>query len=91
MLTVCQSGALGPREKDETVLAEIGTFQVEFLYLAHITGRAAYFEAADRMIQLMTDKQDPTTGMWGTFWKTNTATQVDGERGLSRRASPSQL
>ncbi|KAH7103528.1 seven-hairpin glycosidase [Auriculariales sp. MPI-PUGE-AT-0066] len=55
-------------------LAEVGSCQVEFKYLAHLTGDARYWKAADGVTRLM-HKSQPTSaikGLWGTNWDINT-------------------
>ncbi|KAG8903995.1 hypothetical protein FRB99_002407 [Tulasnella sp. 403] len=69
------SGEQANRNGQETVLAEIGTCQLEFKQLAHWTGRAEYFERVDKLSKLMQNTQDEHGGLWGTFWDTATAKQ----------------
>jgi len=42
-----------------SLLAEIGTIQVEFRYLAEITGRKDFREKADKVFQIMNTKRGP--------------------------------
>ncbi|KAG8933280.1 hypothetical protein FRC02_012179 [Tulasnella sp. 418] len=63
------------RQPDETAIPEIGTCQLEFKMLAHLTGNKLYFEKVDRMTDLLRDTQSPASGMWGNMWDTQTGRQ----------------
>ncbi|KAG8962485.1 hypothetical protein FRC05_005330 [Tulasnella sp. 425] len=73
-----KTGALAPRQGKDTLLAEIGTFQLEFRQLAHWTGRAAYHDRSDQMFKLLDRTQNGTTGLWGTVWDTANDLAVGG-------------
>ncbi|KAG8998702.1 hypothetical protein FRB95_012176 [Tulasnella sp. JGI-2019a] len=70
----------------DTLLAEIGTCQLEFQQLAHYTGRPEYFEKVDRMTRLLRDTQSEDTGMWGTVWDTVTAKQKNDKLAVGGEA-----
>ena len=52
--------------QNAAILAEFGTIQLEFKYLAHHTGERRYWDVADRIMQLM-QKSDKPHGLFPTF------------------------
>jgi len=62
-----------PAGRTSMYLAEVGSCQVEFKYLAHLTGDARYWKAADKVTQLMKKAQPNSAikGLWGTNWDIN--------------------
>ncbi|KAG8877986.1 hypothetical protein FRB97_002872 [Tulasnella sp. 331] len=71
---------------NDTLLAEIGTCQLEFQQLAYYTGRTEYFEKVDRMTTLLQTTQSKETGMWGTVWDTMTAKQKNDKLAVGGEA-----
>lgn len=69
------------------LLAEISSCQMEYKYLAHLTGRAEYFHSVDRMMDLMQNSQRPD-GMWSTFWSPDTGKQMNGRAVLGYKSAP---
>lgn len=61
---------------DTTLLAEIGSMSVEFTRLTQLTGDTKWFDAVDRITDLLYKGQDETKvpGLWPTL--------VDAEKGL---------
>ncbi|KAL0060424.1 hypothetical protein AAF712_012793 [Marasmius tenuissimus] len=55
-----------------TLWAEALSNQMEFKYLAHLTGKKEYFENAERVMQVMYDS-NITDGLYPTQWNTRTA------------------
>ncbi|KAG9026518.1 hypothetical protein FRB95_008744 [Tulasnella sp. JGI-2019a] len=45
-------------------LAESASHQMEYKYLAYLTGRPEYFEVADKVMDVFRHIQDPMTHMW---------------------------
>ncbi|KAJ2599781.1 hypothetical protein GGF39_002090 [Coemansia sp. RSA 1721] len=48
--------------KTSTNLAELGTFQMEFFRLSQLTGNATYHEAAQKVLTVMLEKNNPADG-----------------------------
>ncbi|KAF8582069.1 glycoside hydrolase family 47 protein [Ramaria rubella] len=56
-----------------TVLAEIASCQMEYKYLAYLTGDDEYFTKADKVMDVLQDLQ-PAHGMWPTMYDINSGT-----------------
>jgi hypothetical protein len=55
------SGVLSPAgRRREAGLAEMATCQMEFKYLAQLTGKAKYFRDSDKVMDLMQEEQGKT-------------------------------
>ncbi|KAF8336420.1 glycoside hydrolase [Cantharellus anzutake] len=57
------------------LLAEVASCQMEFKYLAHLTGRKEYFFKSDKVIDLLQETQTKN-GLWSTFWEVESGTQL---------------
>ncbi|KLO14156.1 seven-hairpin glycosidase [Schizopora paradoxa] len=66
---------LGPRYGN-AVLAEIASCQMEYKYLAHLTGNRAFFRLANHTMDWMQSEQ-LSNGMWDTEWNITTGVQFD--------------
>ncbi|KZT41641.1 seven-hairpin glycosidase [Sistotremastrum suecicum HHB10207 ss-3] len=58
------------------LFAEIASCQIEYKYLAHLTGKTKYFHAVDKIIGIM-EKGQREDGMWSTFWNTSSGEQLN--------------
>jgi len=61
----------GPGISGNSVLAEIGTVQVEFRYLSEKTGNPIFAEKANRVYKILSDKH-PQHGLYPIYIDTNT-------------------
>ncbi|KAH7103529.1 seven-hairpin glycosidase [Auriculariales sp. MPI-PUGE-AT-0066] len=63
-----------PSASRSVLLSVIGSCQVEFKYLAHLTGDARFWKAADSVTRLMYDQQSKSVvkGIWGDQWDVHT-------------------
>ncbi|CAK5272571.1 unnamed protein product [Mycena citricolor] len=58
----------------ESCLAELFSNQMEYKYLAHLTGKAKYFEVAERPMRVIYPPEKTLfDGLLATTWKVNTA------------------
>jgi len=64
------------RASTYTLLAEIGSLDLEFTRLAQLTGNNTYFDAVERITELLHRTQDTTKipGLWSTFVDAESAT-----------------
>ncbi|KAF8528811.1 seven-hairpin glycosidase [Hysterangium stoloniferum] len=58
------------------LLAEMASCQMEYKYLAHITGRKEFFTAADKVMDVMANTQDPNVYMWPTTFSTTNGRSI---------------
>ncbi|KZW03122.1 seven-hairpin glycosidase [Exidia glandulosa HHB12029] len=67
-------------DRGQMYLAEIGSCQVEFKYLAHLTGIDAYWKKADVVTRLMQKHQmtSGVRGLWGTNWQVQNGEPSNG-------------
>ncbi|KAF9516571.1 glycoside hydrolase family 47 protein [Hydnum rufescens UP504] len=70
------TGFKAPSWASHALLAEMASCQLEYKYLAHLTGRAEYFQKVDRMMDLMQNSQR-ADGLWSTYWDITSGTQVN--------------
>ncbi|KAG8956302.1 hypothetical protein FRC04_004382 [Tulasnella sp. 424] len=62
-------GALGSYwGANRVILAEMGTIQLEYKYLAHLTGNKTYYEKVEHIREMMHAQIDPTTSLLASFW-----------------------
>ncbi|EJC99126.1 seven-hairpin glycosidase [Fomitiporia mediterranea MF3/22] len=66
---------LGPRDQN-VVLAEIGSCQMEYKYLAHLTGNRKYYTLVDRTWDWF-ERNQLENGMWYTEWNVTTGQMSD--------------
>ncbi|EJD49376.1 seven-hairpin glycosidase [Auricularia subglabra TFB-10046 SS5] len=69
-----------PDTRNSMFLAEIGSCQLEFKYLAHLTGNAQYWKRADAVTRIL-HKAQPNSGvkgLWGTNWYIDSGDQQGG-------------
>ncbi|KAF2481934.1 glycosyl hydrolase family 47-domain-containing protein [Neohortaea acidophila] len=61
--------SLGRRASSRSILAEIGTLELEFTRLAQLTGEPKYYDAVARVMDLFEESQDKMRipGMWPTY------------------------
>ncbi|KIJ34708.1 glycoside hydrolase family 47 protein, partial [Sphaerobolus stellatus SS14] len=59
------------------LLAEMASCQMEYKYLAHLTGRDEFFNASDYIMDIMINTQNPINGMWPTTFNTWTGEPVN--------------
>ncbi|KIY68900.1 glycoside hydrolase family 47 protein [Cylindrobasidium torrendii FP15055 ss-10] len=70
-----RTGAIGP---EIGILAEIGSLQVEYTYLAKITGKKHYFERADTVVRVFQNANlKATGGMLPVGWNTTSGQPAD--------------
>ena len=67
---------MGPRDQN-VVLAEIASCQMEYKYLAHLTGNRNYFLASDKTMNWF-ERNQLSNGMWETTWNVSTGKMSDG-------------
>ncbi|KDQ09550.1 glycoside hydrolase family 47 protein [Botryobasidium botryosum FD-172 SS1] len=61
------------------LLAELGSCQMEYKYLAHLTKNKAYWDAMEKIVDLMKASQDKgQSAMWATYWNTDNGRQIVG-------------
>lgn len=53
---------------NRVILAEMGTIQLEYKYLAHLTGNKTYYEKVEHIREMMHAQIDPTTNLLASFW-----------------------
>ncbi|KAG9008321.1 hypothetical protein FRB90_008984 [Tulasnella sp. 427] len=53
--------------KADFALAESASYQMEYKYLAKLTGRTEYFDAAQNVMDGLAEMQDPDTQMWSQW------------------------
>ena len=67
-------GAGSPR----VLLAEMASCQLEYRYLAHLTGKAEYYHAVERINAVLQMSQNlRNDSLWPTHWETQNGTQVN--------------
>ncbi|KAH7107963.1 seven-hairpin glycosidase [Auriculariales sp. MPI-PUGE-AT-0066] len=60
-----------------SLIAEIASCQVEYKYLAHLTGRKEFFQKADAVMDIMEKSQKSNdNNLWQLHWTTDNAQQV---------------
>ncbi|KAG9017491.1 hypothetical protein FRB90_001084 [Tulasnella sp. 427] len=57
---------------NRVILAEMGTIQMEYKYLAHLTGDQVYYEKVEHIRKMMHAQIDPTTNLLASFWNYDT-------------------
>lgn len=58
--------------KKASLLAEVGTIQMEFAYLSKYTGDPKYFDAADKVIDILDDLEKEHPGLYPIYIKPDT-------------------
>ncbi len=64
-----------PSWAGNALFAEIASCQLEFKYLAHLTGREDFFFKVDKVVDYMEESQRKD-GLWSTYWDVRTGAQV---------------
>ncbi|KZV97787.1 seven-hairpin glycosidase [Exidia glandulosa HHB12029] len=59
-----------------SLIAEIASCQVEYKYIAHLTGRREYFRKVEHVMDIMEQSQNKN-GLWHSEWSTDDGTQVN--------------
>eukprot|EP00732_Lithocolla_globosa_P005164 Lithocolla_globosa_v1_NODE_5177_length_1288_cov_2.825629.p1 type:complete len:243 gc:universal NODE_5177_length_1288_cov_2.825629:1074-346(-) len=60
-----------------SILSEIGSVQLEFKYLSHLTGDSKYAEAAQKVMDVLEDATEPTPGLYPIYVDPNTGKYVN--------------
>lgn len=82
--TTCSGKGFGGPNPPRVLLSEMASCQLEFRYLAHMTGRAEYYWAVERVNGVLQMSQNMRgDSLWSTQWETENGTQMDGERDCS--------
>jgi mannosyl-oligosaccharide alpha-1,2-mannosidase len=76
-----QTGWMG----SSTLLAEMASCQLEYKYLAHLTGRKEYFEKVERVSDIMMMEQ-PDEGLWSTIWSADSGKQSGTQHSIGALA-----
>ncbi|GJJ07900.1 hypothetical protein Clacol_002106 [Clathrus columnatus] len=67
----------GRSGESPVLLAEIGSCQLEYRYLAHLTGKAIYYEVVERVNIILRDTQGlNNNSLWASHWETANARQT---------------
>ena len=61
------------------LIAEAASCQLEYKYLAHLTGEADFFTKAEKVVEAM-HREQLSNGLWDTIWNTHTGKQANGAR-----------
>ncbi|KAF8511343.1 mannosidase [Hysterangium stoloniferum] len=60
------------------LLAEMASCQLEYRYLAHLTGNAEYYQVVEQINSVLQRSQNQRSeGLWSTHWETENGTQAD--------------
>lgn len=79
LCTSCSGKKHGGIAKPRVLLAEIASCQLEYRYLAHLTGKAEYYRAVARINSVLQMSQNlRSDSLWATHWETENGTQVNG-------------
>ncbi|EJD35550.1 seven-hairpin glycosidase [Auricularia subglabra TFB-10046 SS5] len=68
-----------------SLIAEIGSCQLEYKYLAHLTGRKEYFRKVEHVMDLMAKGQQKN-GLWHTEWSTDDGVQTNNHFSVAAEA-----
>ncbi|KAF8582178.1 glycoside hydrolase family 47 protein [Ramaria rubella] len=68
----------GGINKPRVLLAEIASCQLEYRYLAHLTGKAEYYRVVEKINSVLQMNQNlRNDSLWASQWETDTAKQVN--------------
>jgi len=61
------------------LLAEIASCQLEYRYLAHLTGKGEYYRAVEKVNGILQMAQNQRSdALWASHWETENGTQYNG-------------
>ncbi|KIJ46884.1 glycoside hydrolase family 47 protein [Sphaerobolus stellatus SS14] len=68
----------GGSSHPRVLLAEIGSCQLEYRYLAHLTGNGDYFRAVEKVNAILQINQNQRSdALWASHWETENGTQTN--------------
>ncbi|GJJ12025.1 hypothetical protein Clacol_006265 [Clathrus columnatus] len=74
---VFQRGQISP--ESTIAIAELGSYQMEFKYLSHLTGRNEFFRVAERPMDILAKTQSTSNHLWPSMFSVNSGSPSSGE------------